>query len=185
MIYLYTDGSCLNNQDRINTGGYAAILKYKNYIKCINGFEENTTNNRMELMAVIVGLRLVKNFDMPIFIFSDSAYIINCFEKKWYISWKEKNYLSSSNSKIKNVDLWKELLFLVERHKEIKFIKVKAHVKNESEIKKYYEKLVLDYGKCITFGEYKKAIEYNNLVDLLANGSISKNEIKTDDILII
>ncbi len=90
MIEIYTDGACSGNQFRNNTGGWGAILISGNKRKEIFGGEKDTTNNRMELMACIMGLRELKRDDSAVRLYSDSAYIVNCINNKWYAKW-EKN----------------------------------------------------------------------------------------------
>lgn len=123
-LIIYTDGSCQVHKSKI--GGYGAVLIYKDYIKKIFGGEKNTTNNRMELKAIIEALKCVKVTNVPIEIYSDSEYIVNCFQQSWYQKWIYNNW-KTTKSKVKNVDLWKELIALVEKHDDIQFIKVKAH----------------------------------------------------------
>jgi ribonuclease HI len=114
-VTIYTDGACSFNP---GPGGWAAVLIYGEHRKEISGGEKNTTNNRMELTAVIEALKRLK---MPckVKIYSDSAYIVNCFLQKWYVKWEKTGFK-------KNEDLWRELLQLVRKH-EVEFIKVKGH----------------------------------------------------------
>ncbi len=114
-ITIYTDGACSGNP---GPGGWAAILIYGEHTKEISDGEKNTTNNRMELMAVIRALKLLKE-TCKVEICSDSAYIVNCFRDKWYVKWERTGFK-------KNEDLWRELLALYRKH-QVEFIKVKGH----------------------------------------------------------
>lgn len=125
-IELYTDGACSVN---VQIGGWGCILIYKDSKKELSGGELNTTNNRMELMAVIKGLEALKE-PCQVNIYSDSAYVVNAFEKNWITSWQLAGWKTASKEEVKNIDLWKKILSLSSYHK-IKFIKVKGHSDNE------------------------------------------------------
>lgn len=125
-IIMYTDGACSGNP---GPGGYAAILMYEGNIKEISGFENDTTNNRMEITAVIKGLEIIKQ-PCDIEIYSDSTYVVDSIEKGWLFSWEKKNWIKADKKPVKNVELWKEMLKYLKIH-NIKFIKVKGHSDNE------------------------------------------------------
>ena len=125
-VRIYTDGACSGNP---GNGGYCAILIYKGIEKVVSGSELNTTNNRMELLAVINGLKKLKE-PCDVEIFSDSAYVTEAFNKMWIEDWQKNNWKTSSKQDVKNIDLWKELLSYTKKHK-ITFIKVKGHSDNE------------------------------------------------------
>ncbi|MGN1227345.1 MAG: ribonuclease HI [Christensenellales bacterium] len=124
-IEIYTDGSCLNNP---GNGGWAGILMYNGTEKCICGAERNTTNNRMELMAVIKSIECLKE-KCNVNIYSDSSYVINAFENGWLDKWEKNNWKTSTNKDVLNRDLWERLSALVKLH-NVKFIKVKGHSDN-------------------------------------------------------
>ena len=140
---LYTDGACSFNP---GPGGWGCILMYKGLKKEMSGFESNTTNNRMELMAIIKGLEALKE-GVDVEIYSDSAYVCNAFNQNWIENWIKNGWKNSSKKEVLNKDLWISLLNLLKKHK-YKFIKVKGHADNEynnrcdelatSEIKKNY-----------------------------------------------
>lgn len=121
-VTIYTDGACSGNP---GIGGWAAILTYNGVKKTLCGGEQNTTNNRMELLAVIEALRAVKE-GWECDVFSDSRYVVDAFNQHWLESWQKKNWRTASGSEVKNVDLWKALLFEVNRH-QVEFVKVKGH----------------------------------------------------------
>ena len=125
-ITIYTDGAGSGNP---GPGGYGAILIYNGKEKEISGGEENTTNNKMEMMGVIKSLELLKE-KCDVEVYSDSAYVVNSINNKWVYSWKKNNWIKSDKSKAKNIDLWEKLIELISFH-NVKFIKVKGHADNE------------------------------------------------------
>ncbi|HKL94534.1 MAG TPA: ribonuclease HI, partial [Clostridia bacterium] len=110
-------------------GGWAAVLLYKSAQKEISGAEHNTTNNRMELMAIIQGLKALKA-PCIVTVFSDSAYAVNAFNEGWLANWQRLNWHTTDKNEVKNIDLWQQLLELDSTHK-IKFVKVKGHSDNK------------------------------------------------------
>lgn len=125
-VTIYTDGACSGNPGK---GGYAAVLIYENNVKEISGYEEDTTNNKMEMMAVIKALELIK-FNCDIEIYSDSSYVVDSVEKGWLYGWEKNNWIKSDKKEVKNISLWKELLKYLRMY-NIKFNKVKGHSTNE------------------------------------------------------
>jgi ribonuclease HI len=125
-VTIYTDGACSGNP---GPGGWGAILIYKDTLKEISGYEADTTNNKMELTAVIQVLRCLK-FPCEVDLYSDSAYIINAFNNGWIYNWSMSNWKSKDKREVKNKKLWKELYELSNIHK-INWIKVKGHEDNE------------------------------------------------------
>lgn len=121
-VTIYTDGACSGNP---GIGGWAAVLIYNGVKKEISGYDKSTTNNRMELFAVIQGLRALKQ-SCECEICTDSQYISDAFNKDWLNSWQRNNWKTSSNKEVKNVDLWRALLYEVNKH-SVKFTKVKGH----------------------------------------------------------
>lgn len=125
-VDIYTDGACSGNP---GAGGYCAILIFNDIEKVISGGESETTNNRMELLAVIEGLKALKEA-CSVDLYSDSQYVINAINEKWLENWTNANWKNSSKKDVKNVDLWQALIPLLSRHK-VNFIKVKGHSDNE------------------------------------------------------
>ena len=142
-VVIYTDGACSGNPGE---GGWAAILRYGEREKEFSGYEAETTNNKMELTAAIEGLKALKE-PCEVELYSDSAYLINAFEKNWLKNWKANGWKNKSKEEVKNIELWKELDFLCSKHK-VNWIKVKGHADNE----------------------------YNNRCDSLATGEIKKRK---------
>lgn len=141
-VDIYTDGACSYNP---GPGGWCAILLYKGNEKVISGYEAMTTNNRMELLAVIKGLQALKD-GCIINLYSDSAYVINALNNGWLASWQKNSWRTADKKEVKNIDLWQEFAEESKRHK-INYIKVKGHSDNE----------------------------YNNLCDKHARGEIERN----------
>lgn len=110
-------------------GGWGTILMYKGVEKEISGGTRQTTNNIMEITAVIEGLKILK-YKCEVEIYSDSAYVVNAFNNKWIYGWMKNNWMNSSKEPVKNKELWQELYSLVKQH-EVTFIKVKGHSDNK------------------------------------------------------
>lgn len=125
-VIIYTDGACSGNP---GPGGWGTILMYKNISKEISGFQKETTNNIMEITAVIEGLKLLK-FPCKVDLYSDSAYVVNAFNNGWIYNWIKKNWKTAGNEPVKNKELWQELYSLTKIH-QVKFIKVKGHSDNK------------------------------------------------------
>lgn len=148
-VTIYTDGACSVNP---GPGGWGCILIFNGVEKEFSGFENNTTNNRMEMLAVIQALSKLKE-PCEIDLYSDSAYVINAFLCDWVTGWIHKNWTNTEKKPVKNVDLWKQMIELVAIHK-INWYKVKGHSDNV----------------------------YNNKCDALARGEVDKylDSIKKD-----
>ena len=123
-VIIYTDGACSGNP---GPGGWGAILKYNEVEKEISGGEANTTNNRMELCAVISALRLLKE-PCAVTLYSDSKYVVDAMTLGWAKGWRAKGWKRKGGPAL-NPDLWQQLLDLCEIH-EVEFIWVKGHASN-------------------------------------------------------
>ena len=121
-IEIYTDGACSGNP---GPGGWGAVLVYNGKEKELSGSEKNTTNNRMELTAVIMALNAL-NQPCEVKLTTDSKYVCDAINKSWVYSWKKNGWRKSDKKPALNVDLWKVLLPLLEKH-EVEFIWVKGH----------------------------------------------------------
>lgn len=126
-VIVATDGGCRGNQEKNNIGAYAAVLYFREHRKVVSQPIKNTTNNQMELRAVIEGLKTIKNDNFPIEVYSDSAYVVNGINKKWYVKWRENGWTKSDGKEVKNYELWKELVELYESFSNITFHKVAGH----------------------------------------------------------
>ena len=140
-VILYTDGACSGNP---GAGGWGAVLIFNGHERELSGGEAHTTNNRMELMAVIRGLEALK-YPCEVEIYSDSAYTVNAFQNGWITAWQQSGWKKADKKPVLNVDLWQRLLELTSIH-QVEFKKVKGHADNE----------------------------YNNRCDALARGAIEK-----------
>ncbi len=152
-IKIYTDGACQNNPGK---GGYGIVMRYIDQKGNIHQKEFSkgflkTTNNRMELLAVIDALNILKK-PCEIELYSDSKYVVDAINQKWLDSWIKKNWKLNTTNPTKNIDLWKKYLEASKIH-DIKFIWVKGHAQNE----------------------------FNNLCDKLAVEARSKDILETDD----
>ena len=125
-VTIYTDGACSGNP---GPGGWGAILMYKENKKEISGGKKETTNNIMEITAVIEALKCLKT-KCEVQVYSDSAYTVNAFNQGWIYNWIKNGWKSSNKEPVKNKELWQELYDLTKKHK-VEFIKVKGHADNE------------------------------------------------------
>ena len=144
-VIIYTDGACSGNP---GPGGWGAILMYKDKKLELSGYEAHTTNNRMELMAPIQALKRLKE-PCEVNVYSDSAYLVNAFQKHWLDNWQRKNWVKSDKKPVENQDLWKEILEFTCVHR-IQWHKVKGHADNP----------------------------YNNRCDELATGEIKQHRLQ-------
>lgn len=124
-VTLYTDGACSGNP---GPGGWGAILSYNGVEKELSGGDANTTNNRMELLAVISGLEALKE-PCRVELYSDSKYVIDGLSKGWAASWRKNGWRKADKKPALNPDLWEKLLNLVEKH-ELSYHWVKGHADN-------------------------------------------------------
>lgn len=125
-VTIYTDGACSGNP---GPGGWGSILMMGENRKEISGGSANTTNNIMELTAVIEALKMLKR-PCKVNVYSDSAYVVNAFEQKWIYGWMKKNWKTAGGDPVKNKELWQELYSLTKVH-DVTFNKVKGHADNE------------------------------------------------------
>ena len=125
-VTIFTDGACSGNP---GLGGYAGVLLYGEHKLEYSGSEAQTTNNRMEVMAVIVGLKRLK-YPCKVDVYSDSAYTVNAFNEGWIYAWKKGGWKKADGKAVQNVDLWEELYALTKTH-EVTFHKVAGHADNE------------------------------------------------------
>mgnify|MGYP001398408416 CR=1 FL=1 len=154
-INLYTDGSAKGNPGK---GGYGIVLKAGNHYKEISQGYRHTTNNRMELLAVIVGLEHLKSNKSDVVVFSDSKYVVDSVEKKWVFQWQKKGFKGK-----KNADLWKRFLLIYQKH-NVSFQWVKGHAGHPENEKcdllaveaSDFKELLIDQG-------YEQSIDANTL----------------------
>lgn len=147
-VLIWTDGACSYNP---GPGGWAAILQYGSAEKVLTGGLPETTNNVMELTAVVASLKALKE-KCRVELHSDSAYVVNAIEQGWLLNWQNNGFRTADKKPVKNHELWEELYFLLSKH-EVRFIKVKGHSDNEN----------------------------NNRCDLLARREVEKFPPRTED----
>lgn len=172
ILRIYTDGACSGNQNSQNIGGWGAILEYGKTQKEIFGGTSNTTNNQMELSAVIEALKSLTRTGLQIHIFTDSSYVANCFRQKWYVGWQKRGWLNSQKKPVENRKLWEDLLTLVGEHK-VEFFRVKGHVNIdtalETTLQKLYKQFCDNNGRSFTYEDFLYITKMNNRADELAN----------------
>ncbi len=176
ILRIYTDGGCAGNQHDENLGGWGAIMEFADAQKELYGSERNTTNNRMEMTALLEAFKAIKKDGQEIQVFSDSSYLMDCFRKKWYKNWQKNGWMTAAKKPVENQDLWKELLPFTEKHR-ISFYRVKGHVNLESKstnLDKLYAKFVEWNGAGFTYEDFLYVIEKNNRADELANIGIDE-----------
>lgn len=176
VLRIYTDGGCSGNQNEKNLGGWGAILEFGSHQKEIHGSEINTTNNRMEMTALLQAFKAIKKKHQKIEVFSDSSYLTDCFRKKWYLKWQQNGWKNSKKDPVENQDLWKEILSYLDKH-DISFYRVKGHINLNSRIlnfNKLYDKFIEWNGPSFSFDDFKYITEMNNRADALANIGIDE-----------
>lgn len=125
-VEIYTDGACSGNP---GPGGYGTVLIYGDHIKEMSGAYNNTTNNRMEIIAAIEGLKTLKR-PCRVTLYSDSQYLVNAMTKGWVEKWRSNNWMRNKTERAKNVDLWMQLMELVKEH-QVTWVWVKGHADNK------------------------------------------------------
>jgi len=172
VVRIYTDGGCSGNQSDENIGGWGAILEYGEHIKELYGGTINTTNNRMEMTALISAFNALKKEGLVIEVFSDSSYLMDCFRKKWYVSWQKNGWKNAQKKPVENKDLWEQLLVHLDKHARIDFYRVKGHVNLNSKVTNFevlYEKFVEWNGNGFSYEDFEHVTKMNNRADELAN----------------
>ena len=125
-VYAYTDGASTGSR---GLGGYGVVISWKGKTEEISGGEQNTTNLRMEITAACVALERIDE-GHTVTIYSDASYLVNCMRRGWYKKWRENGWLNSRNEPVANRDLWERLLEAKQRHKEVRWRKVRGHSKS-------------------------------------------------------
>ncbi len=180
IVAIYTDGACSGNQNETNTGGWGAILEYGQAVKELHGGEPDTTNNRMELTAVLEAFRALKKNGLDIAVFSDSAYLANCFREKWYVNWRRNGWKNTKKQPVENRDLWEEIIAFTEANR-VAFYRVKGHLNVNGasfDCAKEYGRFAEWNGDAFSEADFLYATERNNRADELAN--IGIDEIRGD-----
>ena len=184
IVNMYTDGACSGNQNEENVGGWGCILEFAGREKELWDGEVNTTNNRMELSAPIAGLSALKEKGLLVRIYSDSSYLVNCFQQGWHKNWVKNGWKTSQKKPVENRELWEKLLSLMEGQ-TCEFYLVKGHLKltdkdgspldeTNAALNKAY-KAYCSHNGGISFEEFYHIAGYNNRADDLANEFIRQH----------
>ncbi len=184
IVSMYTDGACSGNQNEENVGGWGCILEFAGREKELWDGEVNTTNNRMELSAPIAGLSALKEKGLLVRIYSDSSYLVNCFQQGWHKNWVKNGWKTSQKKPVENRELWEKLLSLMEGQ-TCEFYLVKGHLKltdkdgspldeTNAALNKAY-KAFCSHNGGISFEEFYRIAGYNNRADDLANEFIRRH----------
>ena len=184
IVNMYTDGACSGNQNEENVGGWGCILEFAGREKELWDGEVNTTNNRMELSAPIAGLSALKEKGLLVRIYSDSSYLVNCFQQGWHKNWVKNGWKTSQKKPVENRELWEKLLSLMEGQ-TCEFYLVKGHLKltdkdgspldeTNATLNKAY-KAYCSHNGGISFEEFYRIAGYNNRADDLANEFIRRH----------
>ena len=183
ILRIYTDGACSGNQNDENIGGWGSILEFGPHQKEMFGGEINTTNNKMEMTALLQALKKKKKPDQKIEVFCDSSYLMDCFRKKWYERWLKNGWMTSGKKPVENREIWEELLPFLEEH-DFTFYRVKGHVnvdwhmaQGESAnpnigtpfLQKEYSRFREWNGDRFSFNDFLYITRMNNRADKLAN----------------
>lgn len=174
ILRLYTDGACSGNQHETNLGGWGAVLEYGEHTKEIFGAEADTTNNRMEMTALLASFRALKKDGLTVEVFSDSAYLMDCFRKKWYRNWLKNGWLTAKKQPVENRDLWESLLPYLETY-SISFYRVKGHINAASpatNMDAHYRQFLAWNGAGFGYDDFLHVVEMNNRADALANKGV-------------
>lgn len=174
VVNIYTDGACAGNQNEVNTGGWGAVLEYGEHRRELCGGEPNTTNNRMEMLALINAFQALNKENLTIRVFSDSSYLMNCFREKWYENWYRNNWKTSKKTDVENRDLWEALFSFIRLH-TIDFFRVKGHVNLDGKAVKtdaLYSRFIEWNGPSFTMDDFLHITRMNNRADELANMGI-------------
>ena len=184
IVNMYTDGACSGNQNEENVGGWGCILEFAGREKELWDGEVNTTNNRMELSAPIAGLSALKEKGLLVRIYSDSSYLVNCFQQGWHKNWVKNGWKTSQKKPVENRELWEKLLSLM-GGQTCEFYLVKGHLKltdkdgspldeTNAALNKAY-KAYCSHNGGISFEEFYRIAGYNNRADDLANEFIRRH----------
>ena len=179
-VNIYTDGACSGNQNDNNIGGWGCVLEFGEHRKELHGGEVDTTNNRMELTALISALECLKEKNLALDIFSDSSYLVNCFRSKWYVKWQQNGWKNSAKQPVENRELWEKLLALLEGQSP-SFYLVKGHLNlswAEDKLRPHFEKFKSHNGDLFSYDEWMKIVSMNIRCDELATVFVSETNEK-------
>ena len=169
VINIYADGSRQGKAPHYYSG-WGVILEAPGQRKEFEGGAKGASNNQMEIKAVTEGLRNIKVTGADIKIFSDSAYVVNCFREKWYEGWQQNGWMTSMKKPVENRVMWQELLSMVKVHHSVIFFHVDGHIKLQrpEEVAMYHKKFNEKNNTTFSLEEFIHVVENNIAVDKLA-----------------
>lgn len=176
ILRIYTDGGCAGNQSKTNFGGWGAVLEYGPHQKELHGGAKDTTNNLMEMTALLEAFKAIKKFGQTIEVFSDSSYLMDCFRKKWYVNWQKNGWKTSKKEPVEHREIWEQLISYLDVH-NISFYRVKGHVNLNSkstDFNKLYDKFIEWNGSSFSYEDFEYITKMNNRADELANIGIDE-----------
>ena len=177
ILRIYTDGGCRGNQSDENIGGWGSVLEYAGHTKELSGGAVNTTNNVMEMTALIEAFKAITKEGQTIEVFSDSSYLMDCFRKKWYVKWQQNGWKTSKKEPVEHREMWEELLSYLDIH-DISFYRVKGHVNVDKVTDKDYMKFIEWNGHDFSYDDFIHVTEMNNRCDELANIAMDSTSIR-------
>ena len=176
VLRIYTDGGCAGNQSKTNFGGWGAVLEYGQHQKELHGGAKNTTNNLMEMTALLEAFKAVKKESQTIEVFSDSSYLMDCFRKKWYVNWQKNGWKTAKKEPVEHKEIWEQLISYLDVHK-ISFYRVKGHVNLNSKVTdfdKLYNKFAEWNGSSFSYEDFESLTKMNHRAAVLANLGIDE-----------
>lgn len=176
VLRIYTDGGCAGNQSKTNFGGWGAVLEYGQHQKELHGGAKDTTNNLMEMTALLEAFKAIKKSGQTIEVFSDSSYLMDCFRKKWYVNWQKNGWKTSKKEPVEHREIWEQLISYLDVH-NISFYRVKGHVNLNSkstDFNKLYDKFTEWNGASFSYEDFEYITKMNNRADELANIGIDE-----------
>ena len=171
---VYTDGGCQVNPGGAGGLGVVILNSETGQRQEISEGYVSSTNNRMEMTALLEAFRALKKDGQTIEVFSDSAYLMDCFRKKWYVNWLKNGWKNAKKQPVENRDLWEQLLPYLESH-TISFYRVKGHINTASpstNMDAHYEKFLEWNGAGFTYDDFLHIVDMNNRCDALANKGV-------------
>jgi ribonuclease HI len=167
---IFTDGACPGNQFDENTGGWGVVLEYAGRLKELHGGERNTTNNRMEILALIEGLSAITKPGFSVRVFTDSVYVADCLRKRWYKRWRVNGWKTANKQPVENQDLWERLLAFLPGL-DLRIYIIKGHLApgaRKETLAAAYKKFLEKNGDGFSYEEFLHIVEQNNRADALA-----------------
>jgi ribonuclease HI len=173
-INIYADGGCRGNGKEEAIGGFGVVLGFGEITKEFKSAAKNTTNNIMEISAVLKGVSEIKDKRYPVNVYSDSSYVINCLKEKWYLKWEKNGWKTTGKKPVKNKKLWEELIAEIKTFPKINFFQVKGHIESEKELKDGLARFNKNNETKISMEDFIPIAKMNNIADALANDAMDE-----------